>query len=399
MKYMFSFGVKLKKQFSFKTGHWGKFTSFTIAALFVFAMGGLLFLGACGGSSSTTSTGTATVSSEGVDTFAAVGTDVADVTPQVDFTAANAELDDWADWRDATDDDPNDEMTQLAVFEKLLSDSAESVFAPVNFLGELMAIVQAADDSGTGVWDQAGTVTVSITDPETSESADMSITVSLVEDTITFPTFFQDKVPDAVQTTMAAAINRIISFNFSDDTTGWDTVMALGEDDDYYYLIASAAHETLDETQTFVAYMDRSTDTMTLYYASVGADPGGGVYSNWVGNTTGNWFSISQVTGGHNGNQEVVGGGTVGGAGSIAFKSRNNNDDTEDSTDVYYLKDLTVANIEDGTDPGVNPTLGEPTVGAGSIEYLIEGNAKCLGWRGKNESPSARADLAWSPTG
>lgn len=120
-------------------------------------------------------------------------------------------------------------------------------------------------------------------------------------------------------------------------------------------------NDTLGETQTIVGYMNRTTNTLTLHYTSASDDgDGDGVYTRWTGNPDENWFRIAQVTGSSGGGAEVVGGGeNMDAEGSIAFKARNNDDDG-DGTDVYYLTDLTIANIEDDVDPGTAPVFAEP---------------------------------------
>jgi len=352
----------------------------------------------CGGSGSSSSTSTPAVTpsteATATETFAAVDTTVESVTPRVNFTAANTNLDDWANWRDSSDDVADDPMTQLAVFEKLLSDSAESVFAPVEFLVEITSTMEIVDAAGIPEWDAGGTATISQVNPETSLEESMSVTITIPSSPLTIPTYFQDKIESAVQTSVIAAINRILNFQHGD----WDIYLAIGEDDDYYYVAATAENETLNETQTFVGYMNRTTETLTLHYASADDDNAeGGIYTRWTGNPTEAWFKIAQVSGSSGGNQEVVGGGSdMDAAGSIAFKARNNDDDSGDSTDVYYLADLTTANIEDDIDPGFAPTLGEPATGTGSIEYIIEGNDNCLGWIGSGLYPANRAAIAWT---
>lgn len=323
-------------------------------------------------------------------TFSSLETTIESVTPRVEFTAANGNLDEWSDWRDSSDDDPEDSMTQLAVFEKLLSDSAESVFAPAEFLVELTDTMAAVEEQAPAEWDTGGTVTGTAINPDTEQSMEFEITIIIPTAAITIPEYFQDKVEQSVQDAIVANVDRILEFDHGE----WAITLAIGDDDDYYYAVATAVADGLGETQTFIGYMERATGTINLHYASASTV---GIYTRWTGNPEEGWFKIAQVTDGSNGNQEVVGGGeNMNGEGSIAFKARNNDDDTGDSTDVYYLADLSVANIEDDIDPGVAPTFGEPAAGTGSIEYIIEGNDKCLGWIGQNLSPASREEIAWT---
>lgn len=350
----------------------------------------------CGGSSGSSTT-TASTETTATDTFKSIDTTMESVTPQVTFTAANSSLASWSDWRDAADDSTQvvgGEYVGSAVLEKLLSDSAESVFAPAAFLAEITTTMATVDALGFTEWDTGGTVTATGTDPETGQTGTITVTITIPTTAITIPTYFQDKVETAVQDSIVAAVNRILEFSHGD----WEITMAIGEDTDYYYAVATAVNDALNETQTFIGYMNRTSEAMTLHYASADDDNAeGGLYTRWIGNNTEEWFKIAQVSGSAGGNQEIVGGGeNMAAAGSIAFKTRNNSDDSGDSSDVYYMADLTTANIEDGTDPGVAPTLGEPTTGTGSIEYIIEGNDKCLGWIGKELYPANRAAIAWS---
>ncbi len=280
------------------------------------------------------------------------------------YLSSSGNLNTWAGgWRDGSG---------TGIFEKVLSDSVEGLYGPVETLDQIIEVI----DGTASVWNDA---TSDITDQGVSVGG-TSVTVSVDVDLTTV-----DKIPGIGTLDSAFTVANHIKYVAGDQTV---VVAFTGETtNEKLAAYSQTEFDGSDGSAARVEYMgmyanrDQTNGFVEVWMAVVCdyvVDPAGGDFLmryKWRGfpDAASPWFMLTQYTNACNGDQVVVGGGPK--SGTMGFICENGD---QGLTDTWYTY-VELADVEGTTDgTPVDASVTAPTTATAPGRYInveVGGNA------------------------